>query len=226
MYKGRPCMGRKSKSNNVWSKKELLEECKLRGVKCSAKDNKFGICNFLNSIDSTGVSMRVGSSTMLRSPTVRSPTVRSPTMVRSPIVRSPTKLGYMTRMGTSTNAPYMNEYTIDRAILAAEDGDMDTLEKLAELNILPDVVGANEAAKNGHMDVLFWLSNYGIYPDVLGANKAAKRGRINVLEWLERYGILPDYRGADGAYYRSQNETLKWLALRGIYPVNRVRKPY
>lgn len=43
-YKGRDCVGRKSKTNDAWTKEELLEECKLLGLKCPANLKKEDLC--------------------------------------------------------------------------------------------------------------------------------------------------------------------------------------
>lgn len=40
MYQGRSCIDKKTKSNNAWSKTELLDECKKRGIYCQSKLEK------------------------------------------------------------------------------------------------------------------------------------------------------------------------------------------
>ena len=102
--------------------------------------------------------------------------------------------------------------TSDAANYACEHGDLDTLEKLAAINVLPThQTGPNRAIGNGHIHLMDWLRYKKLVPDHRGAALACLNGKLEALIWLKERGICPSIYGANLAAQKGHMHILEWL---------------
>ena len=106
----------------------------------------------------------------------------------------------------------------DDYISIVRNGNLNVLKWLAEREIYPTTEAANNAVERNEYEILDWMMSpeIDIEPNVLGANFAAFRDNYRMLNYLEEHGILPDIRAARMA--KNNREMLEWLGMRGIRP--------
>lgn len=78
---------------------------------------------------------------------------------------------------------YISSPDLEKANIAAYNGDLKYLMLLSTKNILPNKNGANNATANGHIDVLQFLKQFGIYPNGDGIYLAADNGHLNIIQY-------------------------------------------
>lgn len=106
---------------------------------------------------------------------------------------------------------------------ASRQGDLTTLEKLANEGHLMGSTGPTLAAMGGHLKVIEWYRDHGIEPNFAASRLAAQHGQLNVLIWLDEKGLLKDDGQIWDAAVGGHIEIMKWLHQKGYriksYPV-------
>lgn len=109
-------------------------------------------------------------------------------------------------------------FTVTDANTFAQTGNLCILQSLEQLNILPDICGADLALANGHLNIVNQSSQRNINPDSIGANLIVTSGDVALLDIAIQMNIIPDIRSVNNAAMFGYLNVLKRLEQIGILP--------